>query len=148
MWSVALYGSKKKKSLALREKCRLWVFEDRILRQIFGCKRDENGKWRRLHNEVIHSLYHSSNIVRVVKSRRLRWVGHIAWLEEVRSAFKTLTDKFTGKRHLGRLRHRWEYNIGMDFIEIWVNMRNWVYLAQDMDYWRALANAALKFWVP
>ena len=70
---------------------RLRVFETRILRPIFGPKRDEKGEWRRLHNEELHSLYRSPNIVRVIKSRRLRWAGHVARMEESRSAFKILT---------------------------------------------------------
>ena len=69
-----------------------------ILRRIFGPKRDENGEWRRLHNEELHSLYRSPNIVRVIKSRRLIWAGHVARMEEGRSAFKILTGKNTGKR--------------------------------------------------
>ena len=89
-------------SLTLREESRLRVFENRILRRIFGSKRDENGEWRRLHNEELHSLYRSPNIVRVIKSRRLRWAGHVARMEEGRSAFKILTRKPTGKRHIGR----------------------------------------------
>ena len=75
--------------LILREECRLRVFENRILRQIFG-------EWKRLHNEELHNLYHSPNIVRVIKSRRLRWAGHVARMEEGRSA--------TGKGPLGRHR--------------------------------------------
>ena len=70
-------------------------FENRILRRIFGPKRDENGEWKRLHNEDLHSLYRSPNVVRVVKSRRLRWVGHVARMEESKSAFKMLTGKYT-----------------------------------------------------
>ena len=77
-------------SLTLREECKLRVFENRILRRILGPKRDENGEWRRLHNEELHSLYRSPNIVRVIKSRRLRWTGHVARMEEGRSAFKIL----------------------------------------------------------
>ena len=100
-------------SLILREECRLRVFEKRILRRIFGPKRDENGGWRRLHNEELHSLYRSPNIVRVIKSRRLRWAGHVARTEEDRSAFKILTGKPTGKRLLGRPWRRWEDNIRM-----------------------------------
>ena len=74
-------------SLTLREECRLRVFENRILRRIFGPERDENREWRGLHNEKLHSLYRSPNIVRLIKSRRLRWAGHIARMEEGRSAF-------------------------------------------------------------
>ena len=69
----------------------LMVFENRIMKRIFGPKRDENGDWRRLHNGEFYSLYPSSNIVRVIKSRRLRWAGHVARMEEGRSAFKILT---------------------------------------------------------
>ena len=86
----------------------------RILRRIFGPKRDENGEWRRLHNEELHSLYRSPNIVRVVKSRRLRWAGHVARMEEVRRALKILTGKPTGKRPLGTPRRWWEDNIRTD----------------------------------
>ena len=80
-------------SLILRDECRLTVFENRILRRIFGSNRDENGEWRRLHNEELYSLYRSPNVVRVIKSRRLRWAGHIARMEEGRSAFNILTGK-------------------------------------------------------
>ena len=80
---------------------KLSVFENRILRRIFGPKRDENREWRRLHNEELHRLY-SPNIVRVIKSRRLRWARHVARMEEGRSAFKILTGKPTGKRPSGR----------------------------------------------
>ena len=119
--------------------CRLRVFENRILRRIFGPKRDENGNWRRLHNEELHSLYRSPNIVRVIKSRRLRWVGHEARMEkEGRSGFKILTGKPTGNRSLGRPRRRWEDNIRMGLEEIGINAGNWVDSAQDRDYWRAL----------
>ena len=104
--------------------------------------RDENGEWRRLHNEEIHSLYRSPYIVRVIKSRRLRWAGHVARMEEDRSAFKILPSTPTGKRPLGRPRCRWEDNIRME--EIGINAGNWVDSAQDRDYWRVLVNAALN----
>ena len=100
-------------SLTLREECRLSVFENRILRRIFGPKRDGNGEWKRLHNEELHSLYRSPDIVMVIKSRRLRWAGHVARMENVRSAFKILTGKPTGKRPLGSPRRRCEDNIRM-----------------------------------
>ena len=89
-------------SLTLREECRLRVFKSRILGRIFGPKRDLNGEWRRLLNEEIHSSYSSPNVVRAIKSRRLRWAGHVPRMEEGRSAFKILTGKPTGKRPLGR----------------------------------------------
>ena len=83
-------------SLTLREECRLRVFQNRILRLIFGPERDdENGKWRRLHNEELHSLYCSPKIFRVITSRRLRWIGHVARMKEGRCAFKFLTCKPT-----------------------------------------------------
>ena len=81
----------------------------------------------------------------MIKSIRLRWAGHIARIEEGRSAFQILTDKPIGKRSLGRPRRRWEDNIRMDLKEISTNMRNWVDSAQDRDYWRASGNAALNF---
>ena len=80
-------------SLTLREECRLRVFENRILRRIFGPRRDEHGEWRKLHNEELHSSYRSPNIVRVIKSRRLRSAGHVARMKEGRSALKILTGK-------------------------------------------------------
>ena len=77
-----------------------------ILRRIFGLKWDKNGEWRRLHNKELNSLYRSPNIVRVIKSRRLKWEGHVARMEEGKSAFKIVTGKPTGKRPLGRPRRR------------------------------------------
>jgi hypothetical protein len=94
------------------------------LRRIFGPKSDENGECRILHNEELHSLYRSPNIIRVIKSKRLRWAGHVARKEEGRSAFKILTGKPTGERPLGRPRRRWEDNIRMDLKEIGINTRN------------------------
>ena len=101
MLSVVLYCCETW-SLTLREESRLRVFENRILRRIFGPTRDKNGERRRLHNEELHSLCRSHNIVRAMKSRRLRWAGHVARMEEGRSVFKMLTGKTTGKRHLRR----------------------------------------------
>ena len=106
------------------------------------------GEWRRFHNEELHNLYRSPNIVRVIKSRRLRWAGHVARMEESRSAFKMLTGKPTGKRPLVRPRRRWEDNIRMNLEEIGINAGNWVDSAQNRDHWRALVNAALNLRVP
>ena len=89
-------------------------------------KRDENREWSKLHNEELHSLYRSPDIVSVIKSRRLRWAGHVARVEAVGSAFKILTGKPTGKRPLGRPRRRWEDNIRIELEEIGTNSRNWV----------------------
>jgi hypothetical protein len=81
--------------LTKREDSRLKVFENSVVRRIFGPKKNENGEWRRLHNEELHNLYPSPNVARVIKSRRLRWAGHVARMEEGRDAFKILTDKST-----------------------------------------------------
>ena len=106
--------------LTLREKCRLRVFENRILRSIFVSYRDANGEWRRLHNEKHHSLYRSPNIVRVNKTRKLRWARNADRTQEGRSALKILASKPTGKRPLGRPRSKWEDNIRMDLEEIFI----------------------------
>ena len=96
---VLLYGCEAW-SLTLKEECRLRVFENRILWRIFGPKMDKTGEWRRLHNEELHSLYRSHNVVRVIKSRRSRWAGPVARMEEGRSTLKILTRKPTGSRPL------------------------------------------------
>jgi hypothetical protein len=94
------------------------------------------------------TMYRSPNIVRVIKSRRLRWTVHVARMEKSRSAFKILTGKRTGKRPLGKPRRRWEDNNIMDLEEIGINAGNWVDSAQERYYWRTLVNAALNLWVP
>ena len=106
------------------------------------------GEWKRLHNDELHSLYHSPNIVKVIKSRRLRWAMHVARMEEGRSVFKILPGKPTGNRPIGRSKHRWEDNIRMELEEIGINAGNWVDLAQNRDYWRTLVKAALNLRVP
>jgi hypothetical protein len=103
----------------LREECRLRIFENRVLRRIFGPKRDEvTGEWRRLHNKELHALCSSSIIIRVIKSRRLRWAGHVERMGESRRAYRALVEKPEGRRPLGRPRHRWEDNIKMDLLEV------------------------------
>ena len=91
------------------------VSENRVLRRIFGLKRDGViGQWRKLHNEELNDLYSSPNIVQVIKSRRMRWAGHVTRMEEGRGVHKVLVRKPEGKRPLGRPRRRWEDNIKMD----------------------------------
>jgi hypothetical protein len=103
----------------LREERRLRVFENRVLRRIFGPKRDEvTGEWRELHNEELHDLYSSPTIVRMIKSRRMRWAGHVARMGEGRGVYRVLVGKPEGKRPLGRQRCRWEDNIKMDVQEV------------------------------
>jgi hypothetical protein len=98
---------------------RLRVFENRVLRRIFGPKRDEvTGKWRKLHNEELNDLYSSSNIVRVIKSRRMKWAGHVALIGEGRNVYRFLVEKPEGKRPMRRPRLRWVDNIKMDLQEV------------------------------
>ena len=95
------------------------VFENRVLRRIFGPKGDEGtGEWRKLHNEELNDLYCSPNIVRVIKSRRMRWAGHVARMGERRGVSRVLVGKSEGKRPLGKPRLRWEDNIKMDLQEV------------------------------
>jgi hypothetical protein len=95
------------------------VFENRNLRRMFGPKRDEvTGEWRKLYNEELHNLYSSSNIIRQIKSRRMRWAGHVARMVEERKVYKVLVVMPEGKRPLGRPRRRWEHGIRMDLRDI------------------------------
>jgi len=111
---VVLFGCETR-SLTLREERRLRVFENRVLRRVFGPKRDGvTGEWRKLHNEELSDLYSLPNIVRVVKSGRLRWAGHVARMGQGRGVYRVLVGKLDRKRPLGRLRRRWEDNIKMD----------------------------------
>jgi hypothetical protein len=106
-------------SLTLTEEHRLRVFENRVLRRIFGPRRDEvTGDWRKLHNEEVHNLYSSPNIIRMIKSRRMRWARHVARMGETRNAYRILVRKPKGKRPLGRTRRRWVDNIKMDLGEM------------------------------
>jgi hypothetical protein len=105
-------------SLTLREERRLWVFENRVLRRIFGSKRDEvTGEWRKLHNEELHDLYSSPNTVRVIKSR-MRWAGNVARVGYGRGVCRVLVGKPEAKRPLGRPRRRWEDNIKADLQKV------------------------------
>jgi hypothetical protein len=146
---VVLYGCETW-SLTLREEQRLRVFENRVLRTIAGPKRDEaTGEWRRLHNEELNDLYSLPNIIRVIKSRRMRWAGHVARMGEERGAYRILVGRPEGRRPRGRPRRRWEDKIKMDLREVgWGGGMNWIELAQDRDRWRALVNAIMNLQVP
>jgi hypothetical protein len=125
----------------LREEHRLRIFENRLLRRIFGPKREEGGSWRKLRDDELHSLYSSPNIVRTIKSKRMRWAGHVARMEERRGAYRILVGSLEGKRPLERRRRRWEDNIemdlreigivGADFVNTMVNLRV-PYIKQDI----------------
>jgi hypothetical protein len=125
------------------------VFENRVLRRIFGPKRDGlTGEWRELHNEELHDLYSSPSIIRIIKSRRMRLAGHVARMGEKRNVYRLLVGKPEGKRPIGRPRRRWIDNIKMDLLEIELNVVDWIGLAQDRYRRRALVNAVMNLWVP
>jgi hypothetical protein len=133
----------------LREERRLRVFENRVLRRIFGSKRDEvTGEWRKLHNDELNGLYSLPIIVRVIKSRRMRWVRHVARMGEERGVYRVLVGKPEGKRPLGRPRRRWGDNIRMDLQEVGCGCVDWIGLAQDGDRWRALLSSVRNLRVP
>ena len=131
------------------EERRLRVFENRVLRRVFGPKRDElTGEWRKLRNEELNDLYSLPNIVRVVKSRRMRSVGHVAHMGEDRGVHRVLMGKPEGKRPLGRPRRRWEGNIKMDLQEVGGGHGDRMELAQDRYRWGALVGTVRNFQVP
>jgi hypothetical protein len=135
---VVLYGCETW-SLTLREECRL---------RIFGPKREEDRSWIKLHNDEIHSLYSSLNIVKVIKSRRMRWVGHMIHTGEGRGVYRVMVGWPKGKRPLGRPRHRWEDNIEMDHRKIGIDGANQIWLAQDTVQWWAFVNKVMNLRVP
>ena len=125
------------------------VFENRVLRKVYGPKRDEvTGEWRKLHKEELSDLYSLPNIVWVVKSRGIRWAGHVARMVEGRGVHGVLVGKPEGKRPLGRPRRRWEDNIKMDLQEVGGACGDWMELAQDRDWWRALVSTVMNLRVP
>jgi len=102
-------------SLSLKEEYSFRVFENRVLRKIFGPKREEvAGSWKKLHNEELHTLYSSPNVTSMIKSRRMREMGHVACMEEMRNAYRNLVRKLKGRRPLRRPICRWEDNIKID----------------------------------
>ena len=128
---------------------KLRVFENMVLRRLFGPRRDgETGEWRRLHNEELNGLYSSPNIVRVIKSRRMRWAGHVARMGEERGVYRVLVGKAEGKRPLGRPRRRWVDNNRLDLQEVGCGYMDWIGRAQDRERWRTLVSAVMNLWVP
>jgi hypothetical protein len=106
------------------------------------------GEWKKLHNEELHDLYSSPNIIRIMKSRRMRWEGHVARMGEKLNVYKLLVAKLEGKRPPGRPRCRSVNNIRMDLIEVGWGDVDWIGLAQDRGRWRALVNSVLNLRVP
>ena len=116
-----------------------------MLRRILGPKRDElTGEWRKLHNKELNDLYCSPNIVRVVKSRIMKWVGHVARMGESRGVYKDLVWEPEGQRPVRTPRHRWEHNIKMDLQEAGYEDMDWSNVAQDRDRWWAIVNVIMN----
>jgi hypothetical protein len=134
-------------SLTLREEHRLRVSENRVLR-ILGPKREEDGSWRKLDNDELHSLYSSPYTVRMITSRRMRWTGHVARMGEGRGVYRVLVRRPEGKRPLGTPRRKWEDNIKLDLREIGIDGANWIQLAQHKVQWRAYVNTVMNLRVP
>jgi len=132
----------------LREEKKLRVFEKMMLRRIFGPRRDEvTGEQTRLHNEELNDLYSSPNIVRVIKSRRMRWAGRVARMGAERGVYRVLVWIPEGSRPLGRPRRRW-VDIRMDLQQVGCGYMDWIGLAQDRDRWRTLVSAVMNLRVP
>jgi hypothetical protein len=148
IFPVVLYGCETW-SLTLKEERRLRVFENRVLRRIFGPKGEGvTGEWSNLHNEELNGLYSLSNLVWVIKSRRLRWAGHVAHMGKGRGVYRVLVGTPEGKRPLGKPRRRWEDNVRMDLQKVGCGCEDWIGLAHDRDRWRALVSAVRNLRVP
>jgi len=133
--TVVLYGCETW-SLTLREQGRLRVFENSVLRRICRPKRNKvTGEWRKLHNDELNELVSSPNIFWVIKLRKMRWAGHVAYMGERRGIYRVLVGKLEGKRPLERPRHRWEDNIKMDRQEVGCGGMGWIKLAEDKSRW-------------
>ena len=125
------------------------MFQNRVLRRIFGPKRDEvAGEWRKLHSKELNDLYSSPIIVQAIKLRRMRWVGRVALMGESRGLYRVLVGKPEGKKPLGRPRHSWENNIKMDLQEVGCEGMDWLDLAEDRNRWRTLVNGVMNLQVP
>jgi len=120
-----------------------------VLRRIFGPKRDDETRERRkLYNEERNDLYFSPNTFLVIKSIRIRWVGHVERMGERRGVYRVLVEKPEQKRPLWRPRRRWEDNIKMELQEVGCWGKNWIELAQDKDRRRTLVNKVMNLWIP
>jgi hypothetical protein len=120
-----------------------------VLRRIFGPKRDEMTRvWRKMHNEELHDLYSSPSIISIIKSRRMRWAGHVVRMGEKRNAYRLLVGKPEGKRPLGRPRRRWVDNVRTGLGEVGWSDVDWIGLSQDRGRWRALLSSVLNLRVP
>jgi hypothetical protein len=106
------------------------------------------GDWRKLHNEELHNLYSSPTVIRIIKSKRMRWAEHVTRMEEKRNAYRILVGTPEGKGPLGRQRHWWVDNITIDLRVIGWDGIDWIDLAQDRDQWRALLNTVMNLRVP
>jgi hypothetical protein len=129
----------------LREEPRLRVFENMALRRIFGPKRDQGtGEWRKLHSRKLHNLYSSPDVIRHIKSRRMRWAGRVARMGEGRNVYSVLVGKPEGKKPLGRPKHIWQNGMKNDFMEFgWADAEG-IHLAEDRHRWRAVVNAVMN----
>jgi hypothetical protein len=132
----------------LREEHGLKVFQNTVFRRIFRPKREVDGSWRKLHNDELYSLYSSPNIIMAIKSRRMRWAGHVARMGEGGGVYRVLVGKLEGKRPVGSPRRRWEDNIKLDLREIGIDGTNWIRLAQDRVQWQAFVNTVMNLRVP
>ena len=133
----------------MREEHILKVFENKVLSKILRAKRDAiTGQWRNVHNAELHALYSSPNIIRNLKSKRLRWAGYVARMEKFRNAYRVLVGKPESKKPLGRPKRRWEDNIKMDLREVGCDPRDWIALAEDRDQWWAYVWAVVILRVP
>jgi hypothetical protein len=141
-------GAKLGLSLGREGKQRLRVSENRLLGKIFGSKREEGGSWIKLHSDELHSLDSSPNIVTVIKSRRMRWAGHVARMGEGRGVYRVLVGRPKSKRSLERPRRCWDGNIKLDVRKIGIDGANWIRLAQDRVQWQGFVNTVMNLRVP
>jgi hypothetical protein len=133
----------------MRNESKLTVFENRMTRRIFGLKKDEvTREWRKQHNEELNDFYYPRNILRVIKSRRMRWARNVAHMGERRGVYSVLVEKYEGKSLFGRPRHRWKDNGKMDLREMECGGIDWIDLVQHKNKWREFVNTVMNLRVP